>query len=434
MRNLRTMEWRGRLGGEGSVNRWVMLALWTVSGTTGFMVLSTLGVLLPSMTIELSLSPGEQGLLGSAAFWGNLGLTIPLTWWASRFGPKRLTTVTLALGILCVLLQAAAPVLVVLLIGRVLYGVTLIVREPARALLTQQWFNQREIIIVNGISSLLFGLTLGGGWLLTPFLLSSFDGNWRTVLYSYTLVVLVMTILWMLVGRERVTREYREREASQDINILLGALKYRDLWVSSLGSMGAMFCLSAFTTFFPTLMLENYGVSLQLSGAVVGFSIVFSGFVGLGVGFAVARVDKRRPILVVFGLLMVISYLGMVSTGSVSLLIVFGLLNGVSWGYYPVMATIPYQLPGIRPREVAVGMGFTGSMMSLAFIVGPIVAGSLQEILGDLKPALMIVSFGCLSLTIAALFLRFRTEAEIQESGGPGDWRPDSVEQQTPAA
>ena len=397
------------------------------------MVLSTLGVLLPSMTTELSLSPGEQGLLGSAAFWGNLGLTIPLTWWASRFGPKRLTTVTLALGILCVLLQAAAPVLIVLLIGRVLYGVTLIVREPARALLTQQWFNKREIIIVNGISSLLFGLTLGGGWLLTPFLLSRFDGNWRTVLYSYTLVVLVMTILWMLVGRERVTREYREREASQDINILLGALKYRDLWTASLGSMGAMFCLSAFTTFFPTLMLESYGVSLQLSGAVVGFSIVFSGFVGLGVGFTVARVDKRRPILVVFGLLMVLSYLGMVSTGSVSLLIVFGLLNGISWGYYPVMATIPYQLPGIRPREVAVGMGFTGSMMSLAFIVGPIVAGSLQEVLGDLKPALMIVSFGCLSLTGAALFLRFRTEADIQESGGPGDWHPDSVEQQTPA-
>ena len=251
--------------------------------------------------------------MGSAPFWGTLGLTIPLARWASRFGPKRLTTVTPALGFLCVFLQAAAPVLIVLLIGRVLYEVSLIVREPVRALLTQQWFNQREVIVVSGISHLLFGLILGGGWLLTPYMLGSFDGNWRTVLYSYSIVLVVLTVLWMLVGRERVTQEYQEREASQDINILLGALKYRDLWISSLGSMGIMFCLSAFTTFYPTLMLERYEVSLQLSGAVVAFSIVVGGFAGLGVGFTVAKIDKRRPLLLVFSLLLTGTYLGMVS-------------------------------------------------------------------------------------------------------------------------
>ena len=433
MRILGTTDWRRRLTGEGPAYRWVMLALWIVSGTTGFVVLSSVGVLLPSITTELSLSPSQQGLLGSAPFWGTLGLTIPLAWWASRFGPKRLTSVTLALGVLCVWLQAAAPVLIVLLIGRVLYGVSLIVREPARALLTQQWFNQREYIVVGGISHLLFGFILGGGWLLTPFLLRIFDENWRTVLYSYSMVLVVLTVLWMLVGRERVTQEYREREASQDTNILLGALRYRDLWISSLGSMGITFCLSAFTTFYPTLMLERYDVSLQLSGAVVALSIVVGGFAGLGVGFTVTKVDIRRPLLVVFSLLLTGSYLGMVSTGSATLLMVSGLLNGISWGFWPIVATVPFQLPGIRPREVAVGLAFSVSLMSLAFVLGPIVAGLLQEVLGDLRPALMVVSLGCLSLIGTGIFLRFRTLTDAQESEGPGDWRPDTWEQQTPA-
>ena len=42
-------------------------------------VMSTLGILLPAISLELSLSPAQQGLLASSAFWGNLVLAIPLS-------------------------------------------------------------------------------------------------------------------------------------------------------------------------------------------------------------------------------------------------------------------------------------------------------------------------------------------------------------------
>lgn len=104
--------------GAPSNYRWVVMGIWLLSSVTGFMMLYTLGILLPVISEDLDLSPGEQGLLGSASHWGNIALAIPLTWWTSRFGAKRLTTVTLALGTACLFLQGWAPVFAVLLFGR----------------------------------------------------------------------------------------------------------------------------------------------------------------------------------------------------------------------------------------------------------------------------------------------------------------------------
>ena len=79
---------------ETSKYRWVVMSVWFTATVMGFMVASTVGILLPSISEELNLSPSQQGMLGSSAFWGNLILAIPLSWWTSRYGPKLLTTVT----------------------------------------------------------------------------------------------------------------------------------------------------------------------------------------------------------------------------------------------------------------------------------------------------------------------------------------------------
>ena len=148
--------------------RWVVMGVWLIASVSGFMVMSTLGILLPAISEDMDLSPTQQGLLGSAAFWGNLALAIPLSWWTSRYGPKILTTVTLLLGTGFLFMQGFAPVFAVLLIGRLAFGITVIARQPARAFLMQQWFPQREVIMVNSISNAMFGVVVGAGWRRLP--------------------------------------------------------------------------------------------------------------------------------------------------------------------------------------------------------------------------------------------------------------------------
>ena len=90
---------------------WAVMGIWLTASVSGFMIMSTIGILLPAISAELGLSPFQQGMVGSAAYWGNLVLAIPMGWWTSRFAPKILTTVTLVLGILSLLAQAVAPAL-----------------------------------------------------------------------------------------------------------------------------------------------------------------------------------------------------------------------------------------------------------------------------------------------------------------------------------
>lgn len=392
---------------EVSSYRWVVMGLWALAGVSGFMVMSTVGILLPSISADLGLSPGEQGILGSSAFWGNIVLAIPLSWWMSRYGAKTLTTVTLALGTLFLFLQGWAPVFGVLLVGRLAFGIAILARQPARALLTQQWFPPREIVFVNSASNALFGLVVGAGQVSTPFILSSMGDDWRGVIYTFGGLFAVLTVLWMLFGRERTTATAQRRESFGGVGVLKGALMHRDLWIAGLGFIGITAAWSGFLNFFPTLMLEEYDVSLSWSGAILAVGIFVGGIAGLGFGYLAMKAGKQKAILLALGLLMTGSYAGMTLTSSIPLLFLLSFFNGVAWGFWPILFTIPFHLPGIRPRELAVAVSVTMMLSSAGIALGPLATGFLQQALGDLRTSLFIVSFGALSLSAAGLVLRF---------------------------
>ena len=386
--------------------RWVVMGIWLTASVAGFMIMSTIGILLPAISAELRLSPFQQGMLGSSAYWGNLVLAIPIGWWASRFSPKILTSVTLALGTLFLLAQSFSPGFAVLLLGRVAFGVSVIARQPARALLTQQWFPQRQVVLVNSISNAMFGLVVGGGIAASPFILIALADDWRATLLWFVGLFGVLTILWLVFGRERVTAEYRQRLGSQDVNVLKGALRYRDLWIGGLGFVGATMAWSGFLSFYPTLMLDTYQMSLIWSGGILAVGIFVGGLCGLGFGWLVMVSDQGRTVLLGTGAVMAVTFVGMTLTGSLPVLLALTIVNGIAWGFWPVLYSVPFNLPGIRPREIAVSLAFIQMSSSAGIALGPLVAGIIQELTGDVRLSLIVVSFASLSLCAAGLIMK----------------------------
>ena len=386
--------------------RWVVMGIWLTASVSGFMIMSTIGILLPAISAELSLSPFQQGMLGSAAYWGNLALAIPMGWWTSRFAPKILTTVTMILGTLSLVAQAVSPVFAVLILGRVAFGISVIARQPARAFLTQQWFPARQVVLVNSISNAMFGLVVGGGVAASPFILMALGDSWRSTLFSFVGLFAVMTILWMVFGRERITSEYRQRLASQDASVLKGTLRYRDLWVGGLGFVGATTAWSGFLSFYPTLMLETHRMPLVWSGGILALGIFMGGICGLGFGWVVMVSDRGRTILLTTGATMAATFMAMTLTGSIPILLALTFVNGIAWGFWPVLYSVPFHLPGIRPREVAVGLAFIQMSSSAGITLGPLATGLLQQATGDLGLSLAIVSFASLSLCMAGLVMK----------------------------
>ena len=396
--------------------RWTVISVWLFSSVSSFMVLNTLGILLPSISADLDLSPSQQGLLGSASHWGNIALAIPLSWATSRLSPKWLTAATLTMATGCLFLQSFAPVFFVLLVGRLLFGISNIAQMPARVLLTRQWFPPKEVILVNGLSNVLFGLVVGGGLVAAPVVLDLTDGDWRITLRVFGLYFAGITVLWTILGRERTNQADQDVVMPQGLDVVKGALGHRDLWIGGLGFVGSTLSFGAFLAFYPTLMLEEFGISLRLTGGILALGVVVGGIGGMAIAWAASTFGRQGAFLQVLGVLMIGTNVGMVLTGSVPALFVLSFFNGVAWAFFPILVTVPFHLPGIRPRELAVAFAFTMMMTSVGTSLGPLITGFLQEALDDLKMALFLISFTSISLVIAGGTLRFREPRQPAES------------------
>ena len=387
--------------------RWTVISVWLFSSVSSFMVLNTLGILLPAISADLDLSPSQQGLLGSASHWGNIALAIPLSWATSRLSPKWLTAATLTMATGCLFLQSFAPVFFVLLVGRLLFGITNIAQMPARALLTRQWFPPKEVILVNGLSNVLFGLVVGGGLVAAPVILDLTDGDWRMTLRIFGLYFAGITALWVILGRERTNEADQNVAVSQGLDVVKRALGHRDLWIGGLGFVGSTLSFGAFLAFYPTLMLEDFEISLRLTGAILALGVVVGGVGGIAIAWAASTSGREGLYLQILGTLMIGTNVGMVLTGSVPALFILSFFNGVAWAFFPILVTVSFHLPGIRPRELAVAFAFTMMMTSVGTSLGPLITGFLQEALDDLKMALFLISFTSISLFIAGSTLRF---------------------------
>ena len=393
-------------------HRWVIMGLLLVSSVAAFMMAINVGLLLPAISMELNLSPTQQGLFGSSAFLGNLVLAVPLNWWTSQFRPKILTTTTLVLGAVLLSIQGWSPNFVVLLAGRLGFGITAMAREPARALLMHQWFAPREFIVVNSVYNALFGIVVGGGLAATPIILTAVGNDWRTVLLAFCGLLTALTILWIGIGQERPTEQDGSHRTTGQVELLRRVLNYRDLWIAGLGFAGATVGWSSFLNFYPTLMLNTYDISLNWSGAVLGLGVLVGGLSGIVLSYTVMAIgpERRKNLVQLLGVLMMVTYFIMIRLDSVPLLLVLSAANGVAWGFWPILSSVPFYLPGIRPREVAVGSSLVMMMTSLGTFFGPSVTGILQDRTGDLSLALTIVCFAPLSLTAAGTLLRIRTD------------------------
>ncbi len=398
--------------------RWVLVCLYLMCNVSAQMVINTLGILLPSITAALDLSPSQQGILGSAPFWSTITLAIPIAWAGSRLSPKWLTLATLVGCALCLFMQSWAPVFAYLLLGRLLFGIFTVAQQPARAILTRQWFPPREVVLVNGLSNVFFGLVVGGGLALSPVILILLGDDWRGTLRIFAFYYVALAGLWLVMGRDRVTEEFSSGESQPLLPLLRSALSHRNLWICGGGFAGATMAFSAFLSFYPTFMLQEYDVSLRTSGIALALDVILGGIGGLGIGYFAATWRKEGLFLQVLGLIMVGSFLGMVLFSSVPIIFIMAFVNGVAWTFFPILITVPFNLRRIQPRQLAVAFSFTMMLISTGQALGPLFIGFLEEATGNLKLTMFIASFSPLSLVLAGTTLNFGHQPDPAPAAG----------------
>jgi predicted MFS family arabinose efflux permease len=70
---------------------------------------------------------------------------------------------------------------------------------------------------------------------------------------------------------------------------------------------------------------------------------------------------------------------------------IMGLLTGIGliWVVSPVLDVLPFEFPGIRPREVAVISSLIRTLMGLGFAIGPLLTGLVAQLSGSLQLGLL---------------------------------------------
>jgi len=390
---------------EAGPYRWVVIISWMISNSTSWAIVLVIGILLPSISSEFQLSYTQQGLLSSMPVWTYTVLSIPLSVWLIRYSPTALTTVTLALATLFVFLQASATTFAILLACRLAFGLTMAAREPTRIRLMQQWFPPREFLLVNGVTAGTLSLTFSAMLVATPLFLDAFNNDWRTTLYVFGGFSSLLTILWVILGRQRVTQEDQLRNTRMEAGLLKGVLRHKELWMAGLGLMGSNLASAGFLAFYPTYMLDRYDVSLTVSGTVLALTFLVGGITSFGISRIANDWKTRANVLYLCGLAMPGSFVVLVLTDSLPLLLNAAVVNGLSWGFFPILLTVTFHLRDIRIQEIPVGHAFLFTNISLGLATGPLLTGFLQDTFNNLALVLIVISLLSISVAIAGLFV-----------------------------
>ena len=371
---------------------WLVVLLSRLHGSSVVLISYSFGMFLPFIRTDLQLSPLEAGLLQSAWWVTSAVLALPCSVWFSRFRPVPLVLVSLCLGFTFLVLQGLARSFLVLFLARFFFVLCHVIATPARPLLFQQWVAPQQYAVLNAVSLSLHSVLLAtaistSAWLITA------AGSWRLVYGMLSAFLLVQTLLWWVVAREEhapVQGLTQALEAQQGTP--LRALRvYPQGWLVGVTMCALSATWTALVTFLPTLLLEQRGMPLGQSGPLMGclyYGLIPCALLG---GMLERRVTRRALLLWMPALCNTLFSLLLTYTAAPWLLIVLLTGVGVVWIVSPVLDMLPFEFPGIRPREVAVVTSLIRTCSGLGFAVGPMVVGLVAQISGSLETGLCVL-------------------------------------------
>ena len=380
--------------------------LFRAQGSSVILVSYTFGLFLPFIRDDLDISPLEAGLLQGVWWVTAATVALPSGAWFSRFRPVPVVLASLLLSLPFLFLQALATSFAFLLLARLFFVLCHVMTTPARTLLLQQWAAPRQYAQINSVGlsqhSVMLALAVS-----TSALLITGIGSWRTAYFLMGGLMLVQVFAWVLVAQERkaLVQSFHSQLQKQEGAPLRALVLYPQGWIIA----AMMFFLSAtwtaMVTFLPTLWLEERGMSLTLGGPLLGFlyyGLIPSGLFG---GFLAHKVQNRKLLLGVPALFNVLFGVAITVTPNPILLMFLITGLGIVWVATPAINVLPFEFPGIRPREVAVISSLVVTFSGLGFAAGPVVTGLVAQLTGSLQMGLVTLClFTGLGVIVSAFY------------------------------
>lgn len=383
-----------------------LVALLSRLQQSSFALLSfSFGLFFPFIREDLSMTPWQAGVLQGVWWLSSSTLALPCGMWFSRYRPIPLISVSLILSLPFIFLQGFAHSFWVLLCARFGIVVAFVLATPARPLIMQQWIAPPQYALVQSVGLSLHSALLATAMSSSVFLIT-LAGNWRYGYMALGCFFVLHTIAWLGLARDKAAPVKGLQRALQSYREPLVKIlwKYPQGWLIGI----TMFAMSAtwtgVVTFLPTLLLERDGMPLAVSGPILGclYYILIPG-APLG-GWLSRNVMNRRFLLLVPAICNVIFGIAITITSSPWGVMLLLTGTGSLWIVSSVLEVLPFEFPGIQPREVAVIASLVRVLMGVGFAAGPMVVGWVASRTGSLQTGLLVLGLVTTIGVMAAWF------------------------------
>ena len=277
------------------------------------------------------------------------------------------------------------------------------------ALVKTNWIPKSRLGGLNGIENAVG--TVGQYFALSVTVpLIGILGSWRSVLAIFGGIGVIIGVLWIVLFKENeAVGKIVPAQKKPFFQPIGEALKHRSVWLLGIGWPGTTLVWIAITTFWPTYAAEDLGISLEVSGVLLGLIPVGSIIGSLTAPTLADMIGVDKLMLWPWGLILPVMYFLPLVISNVPLIAVCFFIAGYgAYAFVPVAMTHVYKLPGISPAAIGGGISFILTLTSL----GGTLAGVLvKAIYGSLGLA------GALKVCCLSPLLWFATTIFLPEYG-----------------
>jgi sugar phosphate permease len=393
----------------------MVISMLTVLGALG---LARFGytMILPDMQAALSLSNTQTGVLATGNFLGYLALALVGGIVASRYGPRRIIAISMALIGVTMALTGLVGSFQEALVWRVLTGVGSGGSNVPVMALVPAWFAARRRGLATGVavagSSL--GLIITG--LLVPRILEACGADgWRYSWVFLGILVLLLGLLAAALLRDRPEEKGLCPVAAAANVTATSAAKasaldwgqvYRStaVWCLALVYVAFGFSYIIYVTYFAKYLQAEAGYTKEAAGnlwAAVGWISIFCGLIWGTISDLVGRKVGLALVYLIQAAAFAAFALWRSPAGYIVSAIAFGL---TAWSIPGIVAAACGDYVGGRMAPAA--LGFVTLFFGLGQAAGPSVAGALADATASFAPAFLLAAGVALLGGIGSLLLR----------------------------
>ena len=384
--------------------RWRVLALLFLVRTTMAFQFQAVGALSPTFQQDFGVGIADIGLLIGLFFAPGMFLAIPGGALGRRFGAKRVVLLGLALMTGGGVLMAASDLWAGQIAGRLTAGVGGILLNVMMTKMVADWFLGKEISFSLAVFVMSWPVGIAVALIVLPML---------GLAYGLTLTLTAIAAM-AGAGLLAMALLYRSPPGAAEAEVSNARSgRVRGALLGAVVAAGAIWgvyngALSVVFSFGPDLFVAR-GLSLAAAGATTSIILWLLAAMGAVAGYLVDWSGRRYLILAAGNLSFALFVLIGSWTDQVLLnVIAMGAVSGVAVG---AMMSLPALV--LPPEARALGMGIFFSVFYLFQMTGPIAAGWLGAVTGDVATTFVFAA-ALLVLSVAILPVYHRLAMKVR--------------------